>query len=617
MTLAEQAAAAIRAVREEPIIGFDTEGTGLDWRVNKVVGYVITVDADHNYYIPVRHGGGGNLHDPNVPPMTTPTDDTPIHWFEVELAEAFRERQRRGFLTVLHHAKFDMHFSANHGIIIGRNISDTQNNGALLNEYSRSFSLANLARDAGVTPKLGDELYQHISRTLGIPLPPQAHKIMEHYWRLAGNDEIGNDYAKGDGITTLELYRYQVAKIEEEEMQQVYRVECELVYTLFRMERRGIKADMRYIDDLAAAIDQELASARSALPDGYNPRSGPQTRKVMEDAGETNWPLTEKGSPSFTEQFLKKSAVGRSIIAVRQLANLNSTFVEPLRNTHIFKGRVHAVLNQMKSDDKGTVSGRLSCSDPNLQAIHKRNKVLGRRFRAIFVADDGYEFYEADYSQCEPRLFAHYSGEPALVEGYNMSPPRDMHAVVADMFNVERDPTAKRMNMGILTGMQPKTFAGHMDWPLTKATEMFNQWFRGFPGIKAFQDKAKARFRNTGYVMTLLGRRCHLDNPQFAYKGTSRVIQGGNADVIKYKLVEIDKYLESEGDIVHLLMTVHDSINWQAPKTEEGRRISARIVEIATAVQCEPFNLRVPFIMDVGSGPNWAIATYGELKEAA
>lgn len=613
ITLGDRAEMALRVVREAPLIVFDVETSGVDWRVNQPVGYVITESKDANFYIPIRHGGGANLLDPNVMPMETPTDPIVVHEWERELQKAFLERRRRNFKTVGHSLKFDMHMAANAGVYLGRNCGCTQNNAAMLDEYRRSFSLDSVAKSEGVTAKLGEELYEHMARLFG---GEAKRSIMEHYWRLAGDDVLGVDYALGDGVSTLEVWHSQMGAIEEEEMSFIHSVESELIWTLFRMERRGIKVDERYIEELEAGIVEELALARAALPAkmngvDMNVKSPVHMRMLFEEAGITNWPTTDAGNPSFTEAFLKRTELGRAVVTVRQLTTLGSSFINPLKERFIFEGRVHATLNQLKADETGTVSGRLSCSDPNLQAVHKRNKVLGRKFRKIYTADEGMEFFEDDYSQCEPRLFAHYSQEPSLLEGYNMSPFRDVHSVVAEMLNVERDPTAKRMNMGILTGMQTASFAGHMNWPIDVATQKFNEWFDAFPGIKGFQDQAKKVFRSRGYVKTILGRRCRLENARFAYRGTSRIIQGSNADILKERLLACDKYLEAEGDLVHLLMTVHDSIEGQRPPTPEGRKQHAEMIRIMTDVQSPPYNLRVPFVMDSGSGKNWAEATYG------
>jgi DNA polymerase-1 len=611
ITLGEQAEQALRAVREAKLIAYDVETSGLDVRRCNNVGYVITESAENNWYIPVRHAGGANLNDPNCGPLQTPHDISPHHRFEIELAKAFAERRQKGLITVGHNIKFDMHMSAKHGIMVGRDAEDTQLNEAMLNEFARSFSLASCATYHGVTAKKGEELYEHLARLFG---GKADRKIMSEYWRTAGDDEIAVDYAKGDGITTLELRDSQMVKIEAEDMAVIHRVESRLIWTTFRMEFKGIKADEEYIGELLDGVDKKLAAAMEKLPARFNVRSGPQMKKLMEEAGHLDWPTTELGNPSFTEKWLKGHEAGKAVIAVRQLTNLKNTFVLPLKDRHIVNGRIHTTLHQLKADEFGTISGRYSCSDPNLQAIHKRNKELGRLFRAIFIADEGKDFWEGDYSQCEPRLYAHYSQEPALLNGYNSSPFRDVHDVVAQMLQVERDPTAKRMNMGIFTGMQPKTFASHMEWPLDRAAAAHADWFAAFPGIRNFQDTAKKVFRSRGYVRTIMGRRCRLDDARFAYRGVSRIIQGSNADILKYMLLVADEFAESVDDELELLMTVHDSVNWQAPSGERGEKMSREMIALCSDVQCEPFNLRVPFVMDTGHGKNWAIATYGEPK---
>lgn len=608
ITLGDKAEAALRIVREAPLIIFDVETSGVDWRVNQPVGYVITESRENNFYVPIRHGGGANLLDPNVMPMQTPTDPIVVHAWERELQKAFQERRQRNYKTVGHHLKFDMHMAANAGVYLGRNCGCTQNNAAMLDEYRRSFSLDSVAKSEGVTAKLGDDLYAHMADLFG---GEAKRSIMEHYWRLSGDDVLGVDYALGDGVSTLEVWHSQLRQIEEEDMSFIHGVESELIWTLFRMERRGIKVDERYIEELEKGIAEELAAAKAILPLGLNVKSPKQMRELFEGAGITNWPTTDAGNPSFTEAFLKRSDLGRAVVAVRQLTTLGSSFITPLKDRFLFEGRVHATLNQLKADETGTVAGRLSCSDPNLQAVHKRNKVLGRKFRKIYTADEGMEFCEDDYSQCEPRLFAHYSKDPNLTAGYNQTPFRDAHQVVADLLEVERDPTAKRMNMGIFTGMQVNSFAGHMNWPLDQASQAFNAWFEAFPSIKGFQDQAKAVFRSRGYVKTILGRRCRLESARFAYRGTSRIIQGSNADILKERLLACDKYLEGEGDLIHLLMTVHDSIEYQKPLGAEGDRQRAEMKRIMVDVQSAPYNLRVPFVMDSGQGKNWAEATYG------
>lgn len=605
MGLPEQAEIALRWVREAPLMAFDTETSGLDWKRNSPIGYVFAVEGQPGIYIPVRHGGGGNLPDPNCGPMASPTDPLVQHRFEAELSKAFQERVRLGHLTVGHHLKFDCHFAANAGILLGRNLSCTQNNEALLDEYAKSYSLDASAERRGVTAKKGEDLYQHIASIFGCA---PGRKAMEYYWQMPGDDPLVSEYAAGDGTSTLELFLAQRKEIEEQELGAVFELENQLIWTLFRMERRGIRVDTDYLSQLAEQVEARVKEAYDALPPGFNVRSPVQVRQYVEAAGHTDWPTTEKGNPSFTERWLKTFPEGRNIVAIRKWTNLKNSFIGPLLESHVFEGRVHATFNQLKTDEYGTPA-RLSCSHPNLQQIPKRDKELAPMFRRGFVADPGFVFHEADWSQCEPRLFAHYSKEPALIEGYCQTPFRDMHQVVADMLGVERDPTAKRMNMGLLTGMFPKTFAEHMGWTVPYATEQWNRWYSAFPKVRDFQNMAKQTLQNRGYVRTLLGRRGRLEHPRFAYRAVSKIIQGGNADIMKKKLVDIDLMLESRGDETQLLATVHDSLNWQTPEGDETT--SKEICDMMADVQSEPFNLRVPFVTDHSYGANWAEATFG------
>lgn len=611
LTVAEKAELSLRLVREAPLIAYDTEGSGLDWKRNFPVGYVITT-PENSVYVPIRHGGGGNLPDANIRVPETPTDPIVIHNYEDHLAAAFKERQRLGYKTVGHHLKFDCHFSANAGILLGRNLSCTQNREALLDEYARSYSLENSAERRGVEAKKTTGMYEHLARLFDCPATKTS---MEHYWKLAGDDPIGVEYAEGDGVSTLQLWLKQQELITQQELEEVDRLEDGLIWTLYRIERRGIKVDVDYLHQTLTKIETEAEEIRNSFPEGFNPRSPIHMREYVTAAGRTDWPKTPKGNPSYPEKWLKTFDEGKKVVKLRKWTNLANTFVRPLIEEHVYNDRVHATLNQLKTEDYGTPA-RLSCSRPNLQQIPKRDKELATLFRKAFLPDIDHLFYEADYSQCEPRLFAHYSQEPSLVEGYSVTPFRDMHQVVADMLSVERDPTAKRMNMGILTGMYPKAFAGHMNWDVDKATQYWNQWFDAFPGIKNFQETASAVLKRRGFIKTLLGRRGRLEQARFAYRAVSKIIQGGNADILKWMMLEIDKMLEAEDDYVQLLMTVHDSIEWQAPEDDRGHAISEEIVRMMLQVQGEPFNLRVPFAVDLNKGRNWCEATFG-MQEAA
>ena len=617
--LAQNAERAIRMVRESKDLTYDTEGTGLDWRFNNPIGYVIgthrgidgktcVCTEDDVVYVPVRHGGGGNLMGGR--PVAAPDDEIVIHPFEEELAKAFQDRNRANVGPVIgHFTKFDCHMSANAGVMLGRNMVCTQNLAALLDEYQRSFSLDNCASIHGVEAKKGEVLYAQLASRFG---GSADRKQMANFWRLAGNDPVGYEYAVGDGVTTMQLWAAQMVDIREQELEVVAKLENDLIWTIFRAERTGMKVDVNMIGQLRESTEARIRDMLRDLPLGFNARSPLQMKQLMDEHGYNDYPLTDKGNPSFTEGWLKRNPVGKKIVEIRQASNLLNSFVNPLAERHMFKGRVHASLNQLKTDDKGTISGRFSCSDPNLQQVPKRVKELAKPFRRLFVADEGWVFWERDWSQCEPRLFAHYSQDPNLLAGYNAQPFVDAHSQTALLLGVERDPTAKRMNMGIFTGMQKNALAGHMNCSVEDAEEYLRRWFQAYPSIEGFQRKAKLRLKNRGYVMTLLGRRCRLESPRFAYRGVSKIIQGGNADIMKYVFLKMDRYCEDVGDITRVLMTVHDSFNGQYQDTPEGLAAFKEMAAMMEDVQGDPLNLTVPFVSEGFEGANWAEASFGK-----
>ena len=609
--LAANAEKALRMTREAKVMAYDTETSGLDWRRNVPIGYVFT-DEHESLYVPIRHGGGGNLADPTggVSPLTVAEpEEWAIHPFEVELAKAFKERTEKNLVAIGHNMQFDCHSSMTAGIELGRNIACTQNTQTLCNEYTKGFTLEALGEYWKVQAKKGKEMYEHLGRLFDCA---PTKDLLGRYWETSGVDEVAYDYAVGDGVTTLQVYHAQMKQVVKEDLEQIVALENSLIWTLVKMERRGIPVDVDYVRKLQQWLTMEVDRTMAEFPDGFNPRSPTQMQALMEEAGHTDWPLTPGGKPSFNADWLKTNPVGQKVVGMRQMIKLRDVDLTPIIEKHVYEGMVNPSIRQNASDDGGTVSGRLACAAPNMQAVSKHNKKIGPLLRRVYVAPPGYKMYEADYSQIEPRLYGHYSKDKALIEGYSQKPSKDVHTIVAEMMKVDRGTTGKRMNMGMFTGMQVKTFSSHMGLPFEEAADLWNRWVELFPGIPAFQNQARAVLADRGYVRTLLGRRGRLEKRQFAYKAASKIIQGNNADIIKYKLVEIDRWLE-DNDIhnVWLFMSIHDSILWMAEDNEQGEAISAKITEMMVDVQSEPFNLRIPMEVEVDSGYNWADASYG------
>jgi len=600
-----------RVLKETKEPAYDVETDGLDWKKCTICGYSVS-DGKESVYIPVRHKGGFN----------TPDVDS----FEHDLMVAIAGHSGK---IVGHNIKFDAHFSENHGIKLGNKVVDTMVNEALLDEHQRSYSLENVCKRYDITPKLGKRLYEHISQQVGCKPDRSA---MGHYHRLAGNDPLAVEYAEGDTLTTSQLYEKQKKELYAQQLDVVHNLESELTYVLQKMERRGIKVDLQEAESVKVKIEEmhDLAYSKLIVATeddfGYsfiNVRSAKDLKEYFEMCDIDDWPMTlptqryPDGQPSFNKDFLATTEEGLNVMNVRKLAHLKSSFLDVL-DKHIHKSRIHTTFNQTIGETHGTRFGRLSSSNPNKQQVPKRDKQLGEIYRRMFVPNDNYILIEYDYSQAEPRLYAHYSDEPALIKGYNSIPYIDMHKIASDLMGVSRD-IAKNLNLGKIYTMGPKKLALKLGISYDQAKDISNKWDATFPRVSnydkynpGFTQKAQRVAEDRGYVKTILGRRARFPDPTYAYRAANRIIQGGSADILKFKMVEIDRYLviNKLEDVCRMLLTIHDSLVFEIHK--ERLDLIPIIAALLERVQVPPFNLKIPFVADYKSGENWSEATYGK-----
>jgi DNA polymerase I-like protein with 3'-5' exonuclease and polymerase domains/transposase len=282
------------------------------------------------------------------------------------------------------------------GVVLNGVLEDTQINAGLTNEFRSSFSLESCAEEAGVQSKKSSEIKDHITKSFGKDF---GRNYMGEYWRLPADDSMAVEYASGDGVTTWQLWEHQQKRLDEQNLRRVHKVECDLIPVLNSMTMRGIRVDVDRLHRLRFVMNATLIKANEMIGD-INVNSTSQILKFMEKEGVSGWPTTPTGRPSFTEEFLKTNEPGKKILAVRKAKRLLEAFIDPMIDKHIHKGRVHAQFNQMRGDQYGTVTGRLSSSNPNLQQVPKRDEEVGVLFRSIFVPDEGMVWGSADFSQC-------------------------------------------------------------------------------------------------------------------------------------------------------------------------------------------------------------------------
>jgi len=578
---------ALRLIREAPLIAFDTETTGLTVE-DRICGYVVTTE-ETSLYIPVRHTGGGNIPSPEV--------------FESEINRGFADRSRLAMPVVGHNAGFDLRAAARHNVVLRGPIEDTMINEALIDDRTLGYSLDDCAARHKVTAKKGAELYAELARRFG-GLPDR--KQMRHFHELPGDDPFVIDYATGDGTTTLELRNRQHVLLDRDDLRRAWQLECDLIPYLARIHHRGLKIDAEYAARVAIDIEEAIKGAQSRFPLGFNARSPKDVEELFRANGyqDKQFSRTDKGAVSFREKWLESNDIGQLILGVRRLEKARDSFIKPLVDTHNFGGRVHPVLNQSKSDDYGVAGARLSCSEPNLQAFPKRNIDIGRIVRRLVIPDQGMIIEEADAKQQEPRLFTHYSEDPALIEGYRNG-TMDIHDRASQVLGLERE-VAKRLGMGMLTMMSVPTLAGHMQWDVARAREAHGAFLStAFPKIKEMQDTVVTVFRRRGYIKTLLGRRAYCDDPKFAYRGVSRLIQNNGGDHIKMCILRACQYEDAHPE-VQVLLSIHDSLLWQRDPSHPPTELIKTIENVATEM-----GVIVPIPFGLGSGPDWARASYG------
>lgn len=573
---------------DKEAVAYDTETNGLEFS-SVVVGYVVT-NREFSVYVPVRHGGGGNI--PNA-------DD-----FEAELAGAFADRSRKNYRTVGHNLGFDLRMSLKHGIRLWSPLEDTMINEALIDDRTVGYGLDDCAIRHGVTAKKGDELYRHLANLFGgIP----DRKQMQHFWRLPGDDAIGVDYATGDGVSTLELWESQQPILDAEGLRRVWQLECDLMPYLARMHYRGIKIDHNYAEQVDAKIKAMLLEHAAKFEAGFNPRSSIEVERLYRANGYTDdmFARTPSGKTSFTEAWLETNEIGEALLDWRRIEKARDSFITPLVDTANTNGRIHPVLNQSKSDEYGVAGARLSCSSPNMQAQPKRNKQVGKLVRPLVVPDFGYIF-EDDFMQQEPRLFTHFAKPPALVEGY-MSGTMDIHDVSNGLLfgGADRD-KAKRLGMGMLTMLGVAELARRLRCTEKEAKEYKRQFLGIYPEIEEFQREVIKAFAHRRVVKTILGRKARLETERFAYQGVSRVIQNNGGDHMKTALLMANQYEDAYPDEIQILLSIHDSTMFQTESLTHAKEME-RILNSAAS----KLGISIPIPVEVGLGRNWAEASYG------
>ena len=401
-------------------------------------------------------------------------------------------------------------------------------------------------------------------------------------------------------------------------------IEMPLVPVLAKMERAGMLVDPDRLHSLSEGLATQITEVERSIRDlagdeTFNIGSPMQLSHVLFDVmglPTKGLKKTKRGYYSTNAKVLSDLArdheIVRLILDWREKSKIKSTYLDTLGPLRRGDGRVHTTYNQTI-----TATGRLSSSDPNLQNIPTRSE-LGRTVKTAFSAGEGSIFLAVDYSQIELRLLAHLSGDEHLVRAFNEG--EDFHAeTAARVFGVpvsEVTPDlrsrAKAVNFGIVYGQQAYGLSQSLHISMAEARDMIDRYYEAYPGVRTFLDNVVARAKQTGYAETMYGRRRHIPelkakNPQLRGFGErtamNHPMQGTAADIIKIAMARVSRRLEEEGFAAHMILQVHDELDFECP-IDEVERLTAMVQDVMEHV----VDLRVPLIAEASTGVTWADA---------
>ncbi len=401
-------------------------------------------------------------------------------------------------------------------------------------------------------------------------------------------------------------------------------IEMPLVPVLAKMERAGMLVDPDRLHSLSEGLATQISEVERSIRDlagdeTFNIGSPMQLSHVLFDVmglPTKGLKKTKRGYYSTNAKVLSDLArdheIVRLILDWREKSKIKSTYLDTLGPLRRGDGRVHTTYNQTI-----TATGRLSSSDPNLQNIPTRSE-LGRTVKTAFSAGEGSVFLAVDYSQIELRLLAHLSGDEHLVRAFNEG--EDFHAeTAARVFGVpvsEVTPDlrsrAKAVNFGIVYGQQAYGLSQSLHISMAEARDMIDRYYEAYPGVRTFLDNVVARAKQTGYAETMYGRRRHIPelkakNPQLRGFGErtamNHPMQGTAADIIKIAMARVSRRLEEEGFAAHMILQVHDELDFECP-VDEVERLTAMVRDVMEHV----VDLRVPLIAEASTGITWADA---------
>jgi DNA polymerase I-like protein with 3'-5' exonuclease and polymerase domains len=567
-------------------------------------GYITGVaiaTKDFSLYFPIQHKGGGNLDKELV-----------LRWLGKQMSHNNDK--------IFHNSLYDMGWLKRYGITVNGKIQDTMFAAPLIDENQYSYSLNSLG-EKYCGEKKDETLLYNAARAYGVDAKSEMYLLPAKY--------VG-PYGEQDAALTLKLWGVFKKLIELENVGKIYELETGLIPILLDMRYKGVPVDLGVAEQVSKRLQKEEDDILNNIHKEFGMKPelwAAQSVATVFDRAGLSYPRTPKtNAPSFAGDWLETHdhKLANNIARARKLNKARTTFIDKMILEHNVNGRIHGELHPLRSDRGGTVTGRFSSSNPNLQQVPARNEDIGPLIRSIFVPEKDHYWGVFDYSQQEPRLTVHYAsateqeGASEAVDAYR-NQDADFHQVVADMANISRK-EAKIINLGLSYGMGKEKLVKQLDLSMQEAEVLFDTYHKRVPFIKGLRDQCARLGANRGYITTIAGRKCrfNLYEPKnerktpypyekaiteygsqvkraYTYKAMNRLIQGSAADMTKQAMLELYK----EGILPHT--QVHDELDISVTDSKQ--------CEVIMKIMSECTPLCVPNKVDAEIGRSWGEAT--------
>ena len=578
-----------------------TNGPGWATKDGHIIGIAVAT-GDMSWYFPIRHERGPNM-DPKMA----------LRWLQAQV--------KTDSLKIMHNATYDAGWLRAEGVEIHGRIIDTMITGAVVDENRLGYGLDYLARDYCQIRK-DEKLLQFAAKEFGVDPKAEMYKLPAKY--------VGT-YAEQDAVATLKLWDALRAKVERQDLWSIWELENGLIRCMLDMRTRGVRVDLDKAETNKRLIQKKTKELRQAVEKtaGFEVEiwAANSIAKLFDKLG-MEYPRTEAGAPSFTKDYLNShpAEVCQQIVKLREFDKADSTFIDTILK-HEHNGRIHTELHSTRRDEGGTVTGRFSSSNPNLQQLPARDPEIKKMIRGLFIPEEGARWGSFDYSSQEPRLLVHFAASipehmqdpvvKTIVEEYHKGDV-DLHQMVADIAGITRK-QAKTVNLGIMYGMGVGKLANQLGISDAEAKSIMQQHQERVPFVKQLASMASQRAERYGQIRTLMGRLCRFDmwepstfgynkplpyeeaqkeygslgklRRAFTYKALNRLIQGSAADQTKKAM--LDCY--NEGLLP--MLTVHDELCFSVESDEQAARIK-EIMETGVA-------LKIPSKIDQALADNW------------